>query len=107
MTGMAVEVGHQALVGIRRRLGFGPGSDDARDDFARGLQFREVCSGLDEGRREVVDLLLQVLGACGGLVLLSLEVPQQVGDVHAASSRSRQGQAGTVSRRAMFAMAAQ
>ncbi len=100
-------MGHEALVGIRRRLRFGPGPNDALDDLAGGLQFREVCSGIGEGRREVVDLLLQVLGVGGGLVLLGLEVPQEVGDVHAASSRSRQGHAGTVSRRAMFAVAAQ
>jgi hypothetical protein len=51
--------------------------------------------------------LLQVLGVRGGGVLLCLEPSQEFGGVHAASSRSRQAVAGVVSRRVMFAVAAQ
>ncbi|MFC1407456.1 hypothetical protein [Streptacidiphilus jeojiense] len=33
---------------------------------------------------------MQVLGGCGGLDLIDLQVPQEVEGVHPASSRSRQ-----------------
>jgi hypothetical protein len=43
----------------------------------------------------------------GGLVLFVLELSQEFVDVHAAVAVSRQAGVGVVSRRAMFAVAAQ
>jgi hypothetical protein len=109
LTGVVVEVGHEALVGVRRLpwQRFVVGRGDVRDDLAGSPQVVEACLGPDQRCREVIDLLLQVLGVRGGGVLLCLEPSQEFGGVHAASSRSRQAVAGVVSRRVMFAVAAQ
>ncbi len=57
---------------------------------------------------EPFDLFAQLVGSCGGLVVLGLQQPQEFADVHAASSiSSRQARLGTVRRRSMPAVAAQ
>jgi hypothetical protein len=55
---------------------------------------------LGEGGGEPLDLLAQVVGSCGGLIVFGLQQPQEFADVHAASSTSsRQVGVGVVRRR--------
>ena len=63
--------------------------------------------GLGQGGGEPFDLLAQVVGSCGGLIVFGLQPPQEFVDVHAASSTSsRQAGLGTVRRRSMPAVEA-
>ncbi len=64
---MVVEVGHEALVGIRclRWLRLAVGRGDVLDDPAGSPQVVEACPCPGQRCREVVDLL-QVLGVRGG-----------------------------------------
>lgn len=109
LLGPVVEEGQELLVGVRGsgRLWFAAGPGDVCDDLSCAVQFRDAGPGLVEADGEVVDLSLQSLCVRGGLVLFVLELSQEFVDVHAAAAVSRQAGVGVVSRRAMFAVAAQ
>lgn len=84
------------------------GSGEAVDDLAGGGELGQAGFGLGEAGGEPLDLLAQVVGSCGGVIVFALQHPQESVDVHAASSKSsRQVGAGVVRRRSMPAVEAQ
>jgi len=60
---------------------------EAIDDLAGGGgELGQAGFGLGKGGGEALDLLAQVVGSCGGLIVFGPQQPQEFADVHAARS---------------------